>query len=443
MYLPLVGYVLMFFIILFLLKGKMSPVVVMILLPFLAALCLGHAPAEIAGFIRKGVGTTMNTAILLFFSVIFFSVMSELGVFDVIVNQLIKRAGANIVAITGVTSVVAIIAHLDGATATTVLITIPAMWPIYQRLRIRPHVLLCITTSTMGFMNLVPWGGPTARVASVLKMDATLLWHQLIPIQVVGAVLTVAMAIVLGIIEQRRISASAGQSPQGEAESLTRTQTDAAAQAAKELEPRQKMMLWVNSLLTLAVILILVFDLMAAYVVFMLALSIALLLNYRTLKEQDSQIKAHAPAAFIIGAVIIAAGALVGVLDATGMMKAMTEVLIGIVPKAFGGVIHLVFGVLALPLGIVVGTDAYFFGIFPLVAGVGEQFGVSPLQTGLTMLIGKNVGLMLSPLVPATWLALGLVDMEVKDHIKFSFLWLFGTSLLLLLAGIVMGIIKV
>ena len=438
MLLPIVGYIMIFCIILLLFKGKMSPVVVLILIPFLAALCLGYSPMAVSDFIRKGIGTTMNTAILLFFSVIFFSIMSEVGVFDLIVEGLVKKAGASIVAITGVTALVAIIAHLDGATATTVLITIPAMWPIYQRLGIRPHVLLCITSAAMGFMNLVPWGGPTARVATILKMDATVLWHMLIPIQVVAAVLTVLLAVALGIAEQRRIAAAGGSAK------LAQTPGVAASQATKEVNPRHKKMLLVNSLLTLLVILILVFNLMPhAHIVFMLAVCLALVINYRTLKEQDTSIKTHAPAAFIIGAVIIAAGAMVGVLDATGMLKAMTQVLLGFIPNALGGVIHLIFGVLALPLGLVVGTDAYFFGIYPLVAGVGEQYGVSALNTGLAMIIGKNVGLMISPLVPATWLALGLVDMELKDHVKFSFPWLFGLSLIMLAAGVLLGTIKV
>ena len=63
-----------FVIVVLLLKGKMTPIVVLVAVPFLAALVLGYNPVEISGFIKKGVSTTMNTAILLFFSVIFFGV---------------------------------------------------------------------------------------------------------------------------------------------------------------------------------------------------------------------------------------------------------------------------------------------------------------------------------------------------------------------------------
>ena len=77
-----------------------------------------------------------------------------------------------------------------------------------------------------------------------------------------------------------------------------------------------------------------------------------------------------------------------------------------------------------------------------MVAEVAAQYGVTPLNTGLTMIIGKNVGLMISPLVPATYLALGLVEVELKEHIRFSFKWLFSLSLIMLFAGVLLGVIQ-
>lgn len=293
-------------------------------------------------------------------------------------------------------------------------------------------------------MNLVPWGGPTARVATVLEMDATELWHMLIPIQVVGAVVTVALAVILGMIEKKRIAglAVAGGVPGQMLETDGNLASDAVVQDKKKNNMSNPKLLWANVLITLSVILILVFSLMTAYVVFMVALCVTLMINFYTLKEQDNRIKAHAPAAFIIGATMIAAGAMVGILNETGMMEAMAKTLLGIIPRALGSYIHLIFGILALPLGMMIGTDAYFYGVFPLVAEVAAQYGVTPLNTGLTMIIGKNVGLMISPLVPATYLAIGLVDVELKDHIRFSFKWLYGISILMLIAGIILGIIK-
>ncbi len=433
MYLAIVGFFMVFAIVALLLKGKMSPIVVLIFIPAVAALLAGFGVIEVGDFIKEGVKTTTNNAVLFIFSVIFFGVMSDVGVFDIIVDFLVKRAGANVVAITVVTSIIAVIAHLDGATATTVLITIPAMYPIYKRMNIRPHVLLCITGAGMGVMNLLPWGGPTARTATVLGMEATELWHILIPIQVFGVVTTIALGVVLGMIEKKR---GAGMVTANQSEG----KEDAAADDKKNELKRPKL-LWVNALLTIGLIVVLMLDVVTSYVVFMVFLSLALIVNFHTLKEQDARIKAHAPSALVISATMIAAGSMVGILSGTGMLEAMANVLIGIIPTPLGRFIHIIFGILALPLGMMIGTDAYFYGVMPLVIEVGTKYGVTALNTALTMIIGKNVGLMISPLVPATFLAIGLVDVELKDHIKFSFKWLFLVSIVTMLAGFVLGII--
>lgn len=195
----LVGFIMIALIVALLLKGKMSPIVVLALIPTVAALILGYNPKDVAGFIKEGIGTTTSNGILFIFSVIYFGVMSDTGMFDVIVNFLVKRAGNNVVAVTVATALIVTIAHLDGTTATTVLITIPALYPVYKRMNIDSKILLCLTGACMGVMNLLPWGGPVARAATVLAMDANELWHILIPIQIVGFLVNIGVAVLLGM----------------------------------------------------------------------------------------------------------------------------------------------------------------------------------------------------------------------------------------------------
>lgn len=45
---------------------------------------------------------------------------------------------------------------------------IEAMLPVYKKLKIRPTTLLLICVTSMGVMNLLPWGGPTMRAATFL-----------------------------------------------------------------------------------------------------------------------------------------------------------------------------------------------------------------------------------------------------------------------------------
>ena len=426
-----VGFAMIICIVALLLKGKMSPIVVLTVIPAVAALILGHGPVEIADFIKEGVKTTTNNGILFIFSVIYFGVMSDTGMFDVIVNFLVKKAGNNVIAVTVATAIIATIAHLDGTTATTVLITIPALYPVYKAMKIDTKILLCLTGACMGVMNLLPWGGPVARAATVLSMDANDLWHILIPIQIVGLIFNIVVAVLLGMLAIKQ-GAGAGKGEKVEQDQKTKDE---------EIALRRPKLLIFNLALTIALIAVLSAGLVTSYVAFMISLSLALAVNYPNLKTQDKLVKKHAPAALIISATLFSAGAMVGIFDGTGMLTEMANAIMSIIPGFLGQFIHIIFGILALPLGLCIGTDAYFYGIMPLVMQVGETYGVASLSTPLTMVIGKNLALMVSPLVPATYLAIGLTDVELKDHMKFSIPIYWGISIVMLVIGVILGIV--
>jgi len=157
--LALIGFLMIAVIVYLLIQSKATPTPVFVVLPLAAALIAGSSFIDIKKFIKSGVATTMPIAILFMFSVIFFSVMTDAGMFDPLVNFLAKKAGNNVVAVTVVTAIIATIAHLDGVLAATLLVTIPVMLPLYRRLNIRPVVMLEIIGAVMSVMNLLPWGG--------------------------------------------------------------------------------------------------------------------------------------------------------------------------------------------------------------------------------------------------------------------------------------------
>ena len=427
----LVGFIMIIAIVVLLLKGKMSPIVVLTVIPTIAALILGYGPIEVAGYIKDGIGTTTSNGILFIFSVIYFGVMSDTGMFDVIVNGLVKLAGKSVIAVTVATAVIATIAHMDGTTATTVLITLPAMYPVYKRMNIDTKILVCLTGACMGVMNLLPWGGPVARAATVLQMDANELWRVLIPIQILGFFANIVVAVLLGMLAIKQ-GAGAGKGVTVEVDEKAKAEEDAL---------RRPKLLIVNIALTVALIAILSMDLITSYVAFLIFLCVALAINYPDLKMQDKLVKKHAPSALIISATLFSAGAMVGIFDGTGMLTEMANTIIAIVPDFMGGFLHIIFGVLALPLGLCIGTDAYFYGIMPLVIEVGSTYGIPAMATASAMIIGKNLALLVSPLTPATYLAIGLTNTELKDHMKFSIPWYWIVSIVMLIFAVILGVV--
>lgn len=223
---------------------------------------------------------------------------------------------------------------------------------------------------------------------------------------------------------------------QGKGEIL---EVDEKARQAEDFLRRPKLLIF-NLMLTVILLAILSSGIITSYVAFLLALSTALAVNYPDLKLQDKLVKKHAPAALLISATLFSAGAMVGIFDGTGMLTEMANVIISIIPSFLGRFLHIIFGILALPLGLCMGTDAYFYGIMPLVIEVGSTYGIAPLSTAIAMIIGKNLSLMVSPLVPATYLAIGLTNTELKDHMKFSIPIYWAISICMLIIAVIIGV---
>lgn len=437
MLLAIVGYIMIIVIVILLLKGITTPIVTFIIVPLLAVVVAGFSLTEINEFVAAGIKTTSSLSILFIFSVTYFGLMSDAGMFDGIINFLVKKAGKNIIAIAVATAIIGILSHLDGATITTVLVTVPAMLPIYKKLNIRPQLLLLIVAAAMGVMNLLPWGGPTARAAVVLDMDVNELWKMFIPIQIFGVFLTIGIAVLGAIYELKRgagIVVANTVSTDTEVEVINK-------EDEKILALKRPKLTIFNIILTLILLAVLIAGILPVYLAFMIATSIALVVNYPKVKDQTNRIKAHAPAALSVSVTILAASVMIGVLSKSGMLEAMTQPLLSIVPTSIARHLHIVMGLFALPLGTVLGTDSYFYTLMPIAIGVGDAYGVSPIYMAISMSLGKNLGLMISPLVPATYLATGLAGVELKDHLKYSFMVLWAASILEILAGVIFGII--
>ena len=437
--LAVLGFATIIMVIVLLLKNVTVPAIAFIGVSSITTLVLvltrTFTVSEMGKFISAGVKGVHGTAALFIFSVLFFGLMSDAGMFDRIIDALVKKVGNNVVGVAMMTCVIAIIGHLDGGGASTFLITIPAMLPIYKRLKMRPTTLMLICVTAMGVMNLLPWGGPTMRAATVLDIDANVLWVKLFPMQVVGVAIALFTAFFWGNVEKKR-GAGINSTLQVEDDGLS----DMAETSASNELARPKLFFF-NVFLTLAVIVSLVFAPLPAYFVFMLGCAIALLVNFSGAKLQNKIIKSHASPALMMASTIFAAGVFLGVLEESQIMDNMANMMASIIPQSMGRFLPVIIGILSVPLTLMFCTDAYFFGLLPVLITVGAKFGVDPIQTAIAMVVCRNCATFISPVVPATFLGLGLAGVEIKDHIKTSFFWVWGVSFVCLISGIILRII--
>lgn len=437
--LALLGFATVITVIVLLLRNVTVPALAFVSVSTITAAILVATGAftldEMAGFIKEGVKGVHGTAILFIFSVLFFGVMTDAGMFDKIIGALMKKVGNNVVGVALMTCLIAIIGHLDGGGASTFLITIPAMLPVYKRLHMRRETLLLICVTSMGVMNLLPWGGPTMRAASVLGVESNDLWSQILPMQIVGLVLAVGTAIFWGLQEKKRI-AKLGDAA---VEDVSKYDDSDSEEKNNELA-RPKNFIF-NVILTLAVIIVLVMDIFPSYYVFMVGCALGILVNYRGKKLQNSIIKSHASAGLSMASTILCAGVFLGVLSKSGIMEKMAIMMASVIPASLGRFLPVIIGILSVPLALLFDTDSYFYGLLPVLISVGNQFGVNPAHIAIAMVVCRNCATFISPVAPATYLGIGLAGVEIKDHIKYCFGWQWGVSIVCLVAGLILGVI--
>ena len=438
--LALLGFATVIAVIVLLLRNVTVPALAFVSVSTITAAILVATGAftldEMADFIKEGVKGVHGTAILFIFSVLFFGVMTDAGMFDKIIGALMKKVGNNVIGVTLMTCLIAIIGHLDGGGASTFLITIPAMLPVYKRLHMRRETLLLICVTSMGVMNLLPWGGPTMRAASVLGVESNDLWSQIVPMQVVGLVLAVGTAIFWGFQEKKRIAKL------GDAAVEDASKYDDSDSEEKNNELARPKNFIFNVILTLAVIIVLVMDIFPSYYVFMVGCALGILVNYRGKKLQNSIIKSHAASGLTMASTIMCAGVFLGVLSKSGIMEKMAIMMASVIPVSMGKFLPVIIGVLSVPLALLFDTDSYFYGLLPVLISVGNQFGVNPAHIAIAMVVCRNCATFISPVAPATYLGIGLAGVEIKDHIKYCFGWQWGVSLICLVAGLILGVIS-
>ena len=430
--LAIIGFVMVVVLIVCLIKKIVIPPLAFILLPTIAALVAGFDPLVINKFAASGISKMVSTVSLFVFSISFFSLMSDQGVFDPVVNFLIKKAGTNVTAVLCATAAVAVIGHLDGSGATTFIITITAMLPLFKKLKMDNRALMMLVCVAIGVMNVCPWGGPTIRAATVLETDPNILWHRLLPVQGFMLVITFVVAILQSGIQKRRIK-KLGLTADDSAVETTAAKADDKPKVSTGLQ------YW-NFFVVVAVIVILMMGLLNPAYTFMLALALTLPFNIKSLKEQNGKLKNYGVAAMSMVVTLFAAGIFTGVLSGTGMLNAMASAVVTVIPPDLGRYTHFIVACFAVPLIMCLGTDSFYFGLLPVVVGIASQFGVNPMDVACVLLVAENVGVMISPLSPAMYLGLGLLEIDVGEHIKYSLAWIWGVSILAIAACIVLGV---
>lgn len=412
---------------------RMSVLTALTLVPIVFGVIAGFGP-KLGPMMLDGIKALAPTGVMLTFAILYFGIMIDAGLFDPVVKLVVRLVHGDPVKIVVGTAALALFVSLDGDGSTTYLITTTAMLPLYLRLKMDRLVLASVIMQAGGVMNILPWGGPTARAAAALKLDMGQVFPPLVPGMIVGVAWVLLVAWLLGRRERKRLGILSASNLGDMHASMSETGNGADASI------RRPKLIWVNMLLTVALLGALIASLLPLPVLFLVAFALALVINYPSLEEQKARISANAGNALAVVAVIFAAGIFTGILSGTKMVDAIAGSVVVLVPPALGPYLAVITGILSMPFTFFLSNDAFYFGVLPILTEAASQYGISAAEMARASLVGQPVHL-LSPLVPSTYLLVGLAKVEFGDHQKFTLKWTVATSLILLLVNLLTGVI--
>ena len=122
---------------------RATPVVGLIAVPVAFGVAAG-AGFGIGDMITDAIKALAPTAALLFFAIIFFGIMIDVGLFDPLVKQILRLVRNDPMKLVVGTAVLAMVVSLDGDGSTTFIIVTSAMLPLYLKLKVSPVVLTVV-----------------------------------------------------------------------------------------------------------------------------------------------------------------------------------------------------------------------------------------------------------------------------------------------------------
>lgn len=412
---------------------------VMFVVPVVCCFLLGYNITETSTFILNQINTVMASAgYMLLFGLVYFTMLTETGVFDIIINKMISLLGdkMNVVIILIMTTLISCVAYLTANMSTTYLIVFPVMIQLYKKYNINREYAFIVCQTAISAMCWLPWGIGVVNSATMAGVS---------PEELATASMPWGLCFIPAIILQWAYLAFVHKKNNG---TLGMPKNAAAVEAAaekKEANPNARPKLfWFNLLVFVIVVVALAYFKIPSYLVFIAASIVTALTNY---PKDFGAIWNKAGATFFNVLVMLLAIcfylAAFNAAPADGskvsMVSALASAMTGIFPPFLMKYMFVIFLLLAVPIIHFIPFQVYNT-MYPLFISVGASFGMGAMAIIAPFVCNLGLATSVTPMNSATYVGCTLCEIDVDHFCNWGGVIMFFTNLVVVITAVLTGI---
>lgn len=419
-------------IIAFVFYKKVPMQFVLAVVPIICALFLGFNIDKLSGFMVDSINNTMKSVgYMLLFAFMYFTLLSETGMFDIAVGSFIKltKGKVNVYIVMIMTTIIAGFGALTASVGSAYLVVFPVMITLYRKLNFDRKAAMIIAQTAIAAMCFVPWGMGLATSAVFAKVDPLTLSKEVIPISFCFIPVIILQWIYFGIRHKKQV---------GSIGIIAGTEENEEKRQNPNWRPT---LFWINLIVFIGTLVALAYLKYPPYIVFIFATLITTLINYPKPKDYRPLWEKGGATFFNTLIMYVGISIFVGIFNQTGMIKGISGLVVAIFPTFLARYMHIILLAICVIILRFVPYQLYN-SLYPLLISVGASFGLSgfiiiaPFVTNLALGTGS------SPMTPTTHIGTGLLEIDVEEYAKMAVPIQTVTNIIVIIIGMVVGVIK-
>lgn len=414
---------------------------VLAVVPIICAVIMGVSVNDLSGYIIDSANGIMKSAgYMLLFGLMYFTLLSETGMFDIIVDKILKllKGKINVWVVMILTSLIAAIGGLTASVASAYLITFPIMMPLYKKINFDKKSAMIIAQTSIAAMCFVPWGIGIATTAAFANVETTVLAKQVMPIALCFIPAIVIQWAYFGLSHKKQEQKVAGLASNLSGQTELALDID---EEDKKVNPNSRPKLfWINFIVFIGSLVALAYFKIPAYMVFIFSTLITTLVNYPNPKDYQPIWKKSSVPFFNTLLMFMGISVFIGVFRETGMLAGMSETVVKVFPEFLTRYMHIILLAICVPVLRFIPYQIYN-SLYPILIGIGATFGISPVMVVAPFVCNLAFGTGSSPMNATTHVGSSLLEIDVEEYSKKAVPIQTLTNLVVIVIAIVVGVI--